>query len=75
MIRMIKKNSVKEVTDESLVPILESKGWEKADAPVKATLRKPKKEFVEVQEDNDKEAVETPAEEEASIENAINQGD
>lgn len=75
MIKMIKGKSIKEVTDESLVPVLEAKGWERADAPVKATLRKPKKEFVEVQEEVNEEAVETPAKEEASLENAINEGE
>jgi len=71
MITMIKGNTTKEVTDESLVSKLEQAGWERQDAPVKATLRKPKKEFTEVQEDESEEAVKTPAEE-ASDENAIN---
>lgn len=75
MIKMIRGSSIKEVTDEKLVKVLERKGWERADAPVKATLKKPKTDFIDVQEDFNEEAEETPAQEEASIENAINEGD
>lgn len=74
MIKMIKGDRTKEVADEKLVKDLEKQGWERADAPVKATLRAPKK-FADVLEDESKPAEETPAQEEASNLNAINKGD
>lgn len=74
MIKMIKSAKTKEVADEKLVKDLEKQGWERADAPVKSTLRAPKK-FTDVLEDESEPAEATPAKEEASNLNAINKGD
>ena len=82
MIVMKKGNSTKDVWNEDLVPFYKTKGWEEVDtpaSPVRAALKptkKAKKEFTEVIENDESETVdETPAAIEASVENAIEQGD
>ena len=78
MIQMKKGNNTKDVYDSKLVKTYEKKGWVVVDAPespVRAAL-KPTKKFTEIIENDESETVdETPAAIEASVENAIEQGD
>lgn len=78
MIKMRKNNSIKEVTDHSLVEIYEKEGWTKfldAHVEVKATVSPPKKKFTE-EVTLDSEGVDvTPTEKKASFNETSNKGE
>ena len=78
MIKMRKNNSVKEVTDHSLVDMYEQAGWTKfldARVEVKAEVKSPKKEFTEVNTDHSEQVDMTPTDKKASFNVTRNQGE
>ena len=78
MIKMRKNNSVKEVTDHSLVDMYEQAGWTKfldARVEVKAEVKAPKKEFTEIKKEISEQVDVTPTDKKASFNVTRNQGE
>jgi len=78
MIKMRKNNSVKEVTDHSLVDMYEQAGWTKfldAKVEVKAEVKAPKKEFTEIKKEISEQVDMTPTDKKASFNVTRNQGE
>ena len=78
MIKMRKNNSVKEVTDHSLVDMYEQAGWTKfldARVEVKAEVKSPKKEFTEIKKEISEQVDVTPTDKKASFNVTRNQGE
>ena len=78
MIKMRKNNSVKEVTDHSLVDMYEQAGWTKfldAKVEVKAEVKAPKKEFTEIKKEISEQVDVTPTDKKASFNVTRNQGE
>lgn len=78
MIKMKRHNSIKEVTDHSLVEMYEKEGWTKfldAHVEVKATVKPPKKEFTDVKKDVSEGVDVTPTDKKASFNETSNKGE
>ena len=78
MIKMKRHNSIKEVTDHSLVEMYEKEGWTKfldAHVEVKAEVKPPKKEFTDVKKDVSEGVDVTPTDKKASFNETSNKGE